>query len=193
MKNSSAAIHNGKELFIWNFQTGLVAGPFSENVPAKENMAGLKFYPTNNRVYSVDKANGRIVSYLTSDKGLSQPVISVPNTPDLKEASDLAIDGNIYVATKGTILKFLSGKQQAFTPALPSALSNAAKLYTQLDYTNIYVLDGGNNRILILNKQGGLVGTLISPQFSHLQDFTVDEKTKTIFILQDGALLKLNF
>ena len=56
-----------------------------------------------------------------------------------------------------------------------------------------YGYDAGNKRIIILDKKGGLVGTLLSGQFFGMKDFAVDEKTKTIYILNGSSLLKVKF
>jgi|GEM_PF-928888 len=192
-KGSNAVIYNGKELFLWNFQTGLFSSHFSENVPTGDSMVGLRIYPTNSRVYTIDKANNRVLSFLAGDKDISKPVVAIANAGDLSQASDLAIDGNIYLINNGTVLKFNSGAKQDFTPSLPSGLASGAKIYTQSDFANLYILDGGNKRIIILNKKGGLVGTLNLPQLSNMKDFTVEEKGKTIFILNNDALMKINF
>jgi hypothetical protein len=52
-------------------------------------------------------------------------------------------------------------------------------------------LDSGNNRILIFDKSGNLINTLLSNQFTNLKDFQVDEKNKVIYALNDGSLLKI--
>lgn len=191
--NNRAAIYNGKELLLWNYQSGTLGGAFSTDVPAEGNMTGLAYYPTNRRVYTIDKAGDRVVSFLTSDRAFSQPLASIQNVGDLAGASDLAIDGNIYILIGGSINKYNSGQPQDFRPSLPSPLSGAAQAYTESGYQNIYILDSDNKRVLILNKNGELVATLVSPEFTNLKDFAVDERGKAIFILNDSSLLKVSF
>ncbi len=193
LRNNLAVIYNGTELFIWNFQTGLVQGAFSESVPTRDNAVGLKLYPPNNRVYMIDKSKGEVVNFLTSDRGFSSPGVSVSGRDELKTASDLAIDSNIYVATQGTILKFNAGELQDFNPAFSGSLSDKAKLYTEVAYNNLYILDPGNKRIIVLDKQGALITTLTSPRFDNLIDFSIDEANKVIYVLNGDALLKIGF
>ena len=54
--------------------------------------------------------------------------------------------------------------------------------------TDILDLD---KEVSMINKKGDLVNTIKSESFSKLKDFTVDEKTKTIYVLNDSSLLKL--
>ncbi len=191
-KGNQALIYNGNELLLWNFQNGLMSKGFNTNVPSRDHIAGFKIYPTNSRAYLIDKSTKQIISFALTDKDITKPVISV-NANELANASDLAIDGGIYVTTNGTILKYLSGAAVPFTPALPSKLSDSAKIYTQADFKNIYVLDPGNKRIIILDKKGALVSNLNNSQFSTAKDFSIDEKSKTIYLLADGQLLKTGF
>jgi len=190
LSGNTAAIYDGGNLYVWDFSAGALSPGFSQGVPAKNNMGGLAQYPTNGRVYIVDKKLAQIVSFAPSSKGLSRPVVSVRD-PQLSQAQDLAIDSSIYVLTTSGIAKFQSGYPVAFNLSLATPFSGSGKIYTQKDFTYIYVLDTGNNRILILDKKAGLVSTLKSPDFTALKDFQVDEKNKVIYVLNDGSLLKV--
>ncbi len=191
-KGTQAVIYNGKELLLWNFDSGVIGGAFSDSVPDQSSGIGLKVYPTNNRVYLIDKSKNQVVSFAVTDKEIGKPSVSIKDASELATASDLAIDGNIYIAAGGTILKYNSGAKQDFTPKVTS-ISGNSKLYTQVDYKNLYVLDIGNKRIIILDKNGGLVKSLTSDQFNDMKDFYVDEKTSTIYILNNTNLLQVKY
>jgi hypothetical protein len=187
---NQAVIYNGSELLLWNFSTGVIGGAFSTDVPKTENTVGLTFY--NNRAYLVDKAGKRLMRYTVSSTAFSQPTVSIPETPEFASASDIAIDGNIYIATGGTILKYNSGAKQTYNAGI-SNLSEKTKLYTENGFANLYVLDPAGQRIVVLNKDGAVVQSLTSNQFNDLKDFTVDEKGKTIYVLNNNQLLKVSF
>lgn len=191
LNNNLAAIYNGSELFIWDIAGDIVTGRFSDGVPTTNNFGGIKTYSTNNKVYLIDKSSGQVKSYATTGRSFGNPSVSV--TDDVvKKAADLAIDGNIYILSGGTIHKFNSGAKQTFSPAITD-FSDAGKLYTQVNYQYIYVLDPGKNRIVILNKEGGMVQTLTSDQFTDLRDFAIDEGARTVFVLNGSELLKVKF
>ncbi len=191
INNNLAAIYNGSELFIWDVAGDIVTGRFNEGVPSKDDFGGIKTYSTNNKVYLLDKAEGVVKSYSTTSRSFTTPSTSIQDNA-IKGGSDLAIDGNIYIAVDGTILKYNSGAKQEFSPAV-SGFGNNTKLYTQTDYTNLYVLDSSNKRIIILDKAGNLVKNLTSDKFTDPKDFAVDEKAKTIYILNGSELLKTVF
>lgn len=189
--NNLSAIYNGSALRLWDFTTGNLTAPFSGSVPATSDFSGLAFYPTNSRAYLLNKTTGQIISFIVFGGSISKPVVSVSD-PSLKGAEGLAIDGAIYTLSGGSVKKFQSGRAAPFAmPALAKTLSGNAKIYTEKGWLNLYILDSGNNRIVIIDKTGTLVATLQNNEFTKLADFKVDEKNKVIYVLNDSSLLKV--
>lgn len=186
-----AVIYNGSELFIWNTQTGVLLGAYDTNIPGQDDFGGMETYSVNNKVYLIDQDNSVIRSLSTTNSGFTNPQISVEDS-SLATATDLAIDGDIYVLSGGMIIKFNSGKRQEFNSAI-SNLAENSKIYTELDYTYLYVLDTTNNKISILNKDGSLYKNLNSSQFTNLKDFVVDEENNIIYVLNGSELLEVKF
>jgi hypothetical protein len=154
--------------------------------------AGLTYYPTNSRVYMVNKKTNQVLSFLINGSAVSRPVVSVQNAKELASATDMAIDGSLYVLNANGVVKYYAGKPAEFNfPQMFTAYSGSGKIQTGADFKYIYILDIGNNRIIILDKRGTLVSTLTSRQFTQLQDFQVDEKAKIAWVLNGGSLLKV--
>ena len=137
-KGSQIVIFNGSELLIWDYDTGVIGGAFSTDVPSQGNARGLTFY--NNRAYLLDRGGKRVMRYTMGASNFSEPTVSISNISEATSASDLAIDGSIYIAAGGTILKYNSGTKQDFNVGV-SNLGNTTKLYTENGFTNLYVLD----------------------------------------------------
>jgi hypothetical protein len=189
LQNNLAAIYNGDALYIWDVEGDIITGKYTDGVPDRDDFGGIKTYSTNNKVYFIDKSSGQVKSLSTSGRGFNGLGTAV-NDDAVKSASDLAIDGNIYIASGGTILKFNSGDKQDFSPAV-SGLSNSTKLYTQTDFQRLYILDSGNKKLSILNKDGSLFKNITSDKFTDPKDFSVDEKNNIIYILNGTELLKV--
>ena len=195
LNDGTAVIYNGLGLMIWDPDSGKTGTKFYQNVPGEEFFSGLGVYAPNNRVYAVDKEAGEVISFLVTSNQLARPLVSASSqTQDLKTAVDIAVDGNIYILSESSgITKYYSGKLAEFKePGLVAPLSGQGKLYTEDKFENLYVLDAGNNRIVILTPEGEVVKTITSPSFTDLRDFYVNEKTGEIYILNDSALLKIN-
>ncbi len=192
IKNTMAVAYNGSQLLAWDYGTKQFSQPLSTLVPGENSFIDLKYYSTNSRVYTIDKGANQIVSFAVASSGISKPVIASKAGNDFSQAIDFAIDGNIYVLTPSGINMYRSGSQVTFnSPPLFTPLSGKGKIATEIGWTNLYVLDSGNNRILVIDKKGNLVATLQSPSFSNLKDFVVDEPGKVIYVLNDSSLLKV--
>lgn len=191
ISNTNSAIYTGGALRLWNFSSGSLTEPFTGNVPAEADAAGLSYYPTGSKIYLVNKKTAQVVNFTVSGGTISRPAVSLTDS-SFTGAMDLTIDTAIYVLTGEGIKKFNAGKPVQFAmPQLGEPISGSSKIYTQKDFQNLYVLDAANNRIIILGKEGQLVMVLTSSQFTKLVDFQVDEKGKAIYVLNDGSLLKV--
>lgn len=187
---NKSVIFNGSELLIWDFNSGVIGGAFSTNVPDADDARGLTFY--NNRAYILDRDAKRVMRYSVSATAFSQPTESLTGISEIANASDMTIDGNIYIVAGGTILKYNTGVKEEFNLGV-TGLSDDTKIYTENGFTNLYILDPGNKRIVVVNKDGAVLQTLTNSQFNDLKDFYVDEKGKTIYVLNNNQLLKVSF
>lgn len=193
-KNTQAVVFNGQGLSVWDFAKGTTTAPFYLNVPKSADLAGIAYYPTNERAYIIDRAKSQIVNFAITATGVSKPVVWSKTAPELANGLDLAIDGNVYVLGATGVNKYTQGKLANFNfPALSTPLSGKGKIFTNKDTQNIYVLDSGNNRVVVANKKGELVNILESTEFNNPADFTVDEAQKTLYILNNGSLLKATY
>ncbi len=190
ISNSLAVAFDGQGLNVWDTSKGTNTTPFFQNVPKPSNFTSLVFYPTNSRVYTVDRGTNQILNYVATSSGLSKPTVSVTDAK-LAEAQDLAIDGSVYVLTKSDVKKFTAGKVATFLfPALPEPFSGTGKIFTDGKATKVYILDA-DGRIIITEKTGKLVRILQADELKGANDFFVDEAAKVVYVLRNGSLLKL--
>ncbi len=179
---------------LW--QLGLDSRTFSALTPTSTDSAlsaaGLKFY--GGRAYSVGTGSGQILRYTQSGGafGAAQPWLRA--AVDFSRARDLAIDGNIYVLLPDQLLKFTQGNPQPFAlPELENPLGDMQRIFTAQEYRNIYILDPGNSRIVILDKQGALDKQLILPNLKDLRDMWIDEPAGAAYLLDGNNLVRIKF
>jgi DNA-binding beta-propeller fold protein YncE len=95
---------------------------------------------------------------------------------------------------KDGVSKYLAGKPAEYNmPFLFQSFSGQGRLETRPDFENVYILDKGNKRVIITDKKGNLIKTLVSGTFTKPEDFSVDEKNRVIYLLDDSQLLKFGF
>ncbi len=146
-------------------------------------------------IYVLDKKTNQILKYTTTDGGFVKTnYIGKDTTIDFSKAVSLTIDGSIYVLLQnGTIDKFTKGKQEQFTIAsLDTKLANPSRIFTSADAKNLYVLDNGNSRIVVLGKDGAYQSQYQTHILKDAKDFDVVESDKKIFILSGSKIWQID-
>ena len=168
---------------------GTTAKTVIENENDWEEPGGLGAYFGN--IYVLDKKNG-ILKFASGSYDKSQYFQGT--TPNLAKANSIAIDGSIWIlSSDGTIGKFTKGKADNFSlSGLEIKFSKPTRIYTNLDSDNVYVLDNGNSRIVVLNKDGGYKEQYQSETLKSAKDFDVSETAKKIFVLSGGKIYQID-
>jgi hypothetical protein len=147
----------------------------------------------NQYIYVLNPEKRNIFRYAFTDKTtLSDAAgwIKGGTSLEFDKVQSLSIDGDVWVSTKdGQIKKFTSGKQVDFTVnGLPEAFSGPITLYTNQDLNNLYVLEPGQDRLVILNKQGDFLREVKSSSLKSTTTVVANEKLKKAFAVS-GALV----
>ena len=106
----------------------------------------------------------------------------------------MAIDGSIWLLRQdGKILKFSQGSPEAFGVAgLDKPFSSPSVIYTDSEAENLYILDKGNSRIVVLTKGGEYQGQYIWEGIKEASDMVVSEKEEKIFLLSGEKIYKID-
>jgi hypothetical protein len=142
--------------------------------------------------YILDKGNNQIWRYpgvrggfLEKDAWLGEGF-----TIDLGEAISWAIDGAIWTINEnGEFKNYSLGAPTIFKVSGNSMpFSQVKAIYTDEESRFVYVLDSGNSRISVINKNGQYEGEYIAPELTNAIDLVVDEETGSILFLSDKKL-----
>jgi len=125
-------------------------------------------------------------SYNESDY-LSNPLQSPPVS--------MTIDGSIYVLyDNGKIGKFTKGADDGFTlTGFQGTIGKKSYIYKEEDFSNLYILDTSNQRILVASSNGEVKQEFTWDIFKDAVDFSVDEKNKVIYIVTSQDLYSFSF
>ncbi len=181
------------EILKINPKNGAVSSTVVSYPHSKTAIASLLVY--SRKLYSLDAANNQIYKHTAIRDGFDMGKEWIKTNPaDLSGATDMTIDGDIYVLkTNGQVLKFSSGVEQSdfAIQGLDPALASADKIWTYTDVNNIYILDGAGKRLIVLDKTGVLKQQITAAEFVHPTDMAVDEPGKTAYVIDSGKLYKI--
>jgi len=142
-------------------------------------------------LYLLDKK--MIWVYPAGEAGFGNKKAWLKNPADFSEALGMAIDGAIWVLKKdGSIEKYLRGEKDAFGIAgLDKAFSAPFGLYTSAEEERLYILDQGDSRVVVLNKNGEYHSQYKSPQIANTKSLIVSEKEGKIFLFQGSKIYQI--
>lgn len=158
------------------------------------NMASVEDITVYNDVlYALTSASQQIVKMRPQAPNFEGGTawISV-RTSDLSTARALAIDSDIYVLLANNIIKFTSGREQAWQPAtITPSLTQPVDLWTAFESKYLYILDPLENRIVVIVKDTGAVqAQYLNEAFANAVGFVVEEATSKITVVTDTQALE---
>ncbi len=162
-----------------------------KNNDAWSSAGGIGIYFGN--IYMLDKKSGTILKFTATDNGFEKNNYLI-TSQDFSKASSLGIDGSVWVLLEdGLVKKFTRGKLDDFkVSGLDTPLAKPSRIYTDLDSNNVYILDNGNSRIVVLAKNGSYQTQYQTAILKNAKDFEVLEKDKKIFVLNDNKVWQID-
>ncbi len=154
----------------------------------------------SSKVYILDAIGNQIWKYTHGRTAYSSATAYFSDAVDLSKAVSFAIDGSIWtVDADGTIRKFLSGKEVTinFLQAPLTPVERATKIYTELDMSQIYILDSDTNTILVYTKSTRNDDLTYSSQYrldgikDTVKDMYYDRIKSMLYMATDTALYEI--
>ncbi|MBI5465387.1 hypothetical protein HY946_02140 [Candidatus Gottesmanbacteria bacterium] len=147
-------------------------------------------------VYLLDAKKGQIIKYVNTDNGFGEArnYLRPDVTPDFSQSVSMAIDGSIWILNaKGLISKFTQGRPDNFNiSGLDIGFSSPQAIFTSDDAKNIYVLDSGNNRVVVLAKNGDYVSQYQWSGMNKATDMVANEALGKILLLSGSKIYSLS-
>jgi len=149
----------------------------------------------NGRIYIADEAKGNLMRYEPGKFDQPGKPWFSPDTPvPLANLVSMEIDGDVWLLfTNGMIMRYREGEQVPFSPENSVGLAEQpVDMYvTHQDNSNLYIVDAGQDRILVYDKNGAYVGQLRAPEDDLLRGLSgiyVDEVGGVMYLLTQTGL-----
>ena len=155
------------------------------------NIGGFGTYLGN--IYVLDKSVKQIIKFVPSGDGFGKANYFTNEVSPVSKATSMAIDGSVWILLQdGNILKFTKGKPDNFSiSGLDKPFLNPTVILTNASSEKLYILDKGNSRIVILNKDGSYQSQYQSKILKSAKDFEIKEADKKIFILSGDKVWEI--
>lgn len=149
-------------------------------------VGGLHPYMSN--LYVLDKGKKSILKFAGSSYDESAYFKTEPSFTSAPYS--FAIDGAVWVAEQsGLIHKFNKGVEEQFSvKGIPDSIGPSPIIYTDIDYTNLYILDPQKSRIIVIGKDGVLKNQYSDSTLKSASALAVNETSKTGYVVIGAKL-----
>jgi len=113
--------------------------------------------------------------------------------PDFSNAVGMSIDGSVWVLkANGTILKFTQGGRDPFTiSGLDQPFNNPTAIFTDDDQENLYIVDKGNSRVVVIDKSGEYHSQYLWQGMGDIVGLVASEEEKKILLLSGNQIFAI--
>jgi len=197
--NILGKVEGGKLVTLWGERAFVLGekiveiGNKTEIEKGWDEVVALQVFAGN--LYLLDKGENNIWKYPAIEEGFGakRSWLGSGVEPDLAEAIDMTIDGDIWILKEtGEILKFSRGAPKTFgISGLEQEFHHPLAFYTDEDCKKIYVLDKGNERIVALHKSGEYDSQYIWEGIKDVDDIVVSEEEGKMFLLSEEKIFEI--
>ena len=148
-------------------------------------------------LYLLDTQTSRIWKYVATGSNAAAGQFSElyqylnPDTlPNLSRASNMAIDGSVWLGTTtGTVLRFTGGKQDTYAPqGEDTPLGKDLQVYTNDADKMVYILDRDHHRAVVFDKDGLYMSQYVWDNAFPVTEVAASETAGKLFLLSGGKL-----
>jgi hypothetical protein len=159
------------------------ANPIVSGASQLESTDQLFIY--NDNLYILSAATEQLVKMRPQGTGYEAGTGWISSLDsDLSSATDLAIDGDIFILTKTSIKRFNSGRELTFELDLVDPpLSNPVSIWTTIGTDYLYLLEPEQERLIVFNKSGDLIAQYVDPAFASAIEMVIREEEKRLFVV----------
>lgn len=153
-------------------------------------------YAFAGNIYALDSIKNMIWKYLPAADGYSDKREYLTASPKVDFAGSIRmqIESSVYVLKNGgEILRFTRGEKDNFgLESLDKGINNPRSFFVSSDTDNLYILDSGNSRVLVLTKTGSYKGQYSGEKFGSATDLVVDEIGKKLYLLDGSKIYQVD-
>lgn len=165
-----------------------------EVVPADTSWGKIQdFWMYSGNIYLLDSGTDEIYKYLVAEEGYSNKnsYFGEGQARNLADATAMAIDASVYIASGDSVYKYTSGAGASFSVSIPDASDITFEdIYTDNDTVSVYLMDTDSQRIFVTGKEGDFDKQISAGILKQADDFIVIEDIG-ILVLVDNTIYSI--
>lgn len=192
---------NGDVAWVFSKDKGLIRVDTGSNglaVASKTdsdwgNIADIYGFAGN--AYILDEFKNQIWKYVPIVSGFAdkREYLRPGTKADFAGVRRLQIDSSVWVLKRNEILKYTQGAPDFFSlSGLDKPIKEPKSLFVSDQTDNLYLLDSGNNRLLVLDKKGIYIAQYQADQMNSFSDLAVDETNKKVYLLAGSKIFQMD-
>ena len=158
------------------------------DIPNNAKIRSIESYLTY--LYIVDSANRQIYRYPRAENGFGEKTNWLQDDIDFENITGMAIDGNLYLSKKDSVIKLFNRKIQNFE-LKKDADSFIDKIFTDEDTISLYVLDKTNGELDKYGKEGNKQAFVSNQALTEAVDIRIDEKNSLAYFITSEGMFKI--
>lgn len=200
--SASLASINGSFAFVYSLDKGVLridssnkkVTAVAKNDKEVDNVSDLTGFGSN--VYLLSSGKNQIWKYTPTSSGYSDKIayLTSGTKADFNRALRMQIESSVYVLKKGgEISRFTKGAADNFSlSGLDKGVKDPKSIFISSDTDNLYILDSGNSRLVVVTKIGAYKAQYQGDRFGTASDLVVDEKGKKVYLLDGNKIYTMD-
>lgn len=167
------------------------AGILVEPDEAWQRTVALALFSGN--VYMLDAGAGEIWLYPGLASGVGEKRRWLTEEIDLSGATDMAIDGDIWVLkASGEVERLRRGAREQFTiKGLAEPMEEGTKIFTNEELRGVYILDQKGKQVVVVSKEGEYVKRYRWQGLASVSEIAADEAGGALYALSGATVYRI--
>ena len=153
------------------------------------SVTGLAAYDGN--LYVLDPKGNQVHRYLPAAAGFdSEPGPALPSQTNLRDATGLAVEGDILLSFKdGQVRRFRGGADAGFgLGGIDRPLKAVTGIAVAAPTAEVYLADSGNKRVVVATTDGTFRRQLVTNSFSDIRALAIDSAGTQLYTVAGDVL-----
>lgn len=151
----------------------------------------------DNFIYVFNPTERNIYRYLIDNSSNTKPIGWIQDKKDIEfsQINSMSINGSVWLGTTdGKIIKLERGQQVPFQlEGVDQAFNSPLKIFSSVDGTDLFVLEPGQQRVVVLEKTGRFVKEIKHASIGAATGVFAREEERRVYIVAGSTLYSTTY